>query len=77
MLWQSNLLSLAQQIPSALLSFELFGLSDGCFAVANRTTATCPEWLPLHAGIGYPGLIIYCTVLFTDGSHGRELQPSR
>ncbi|KAF2009038.1 carbohydrate-binding module family 50 protein [Aaosphaeria arxii CBS 175.79] len=47
-----NILSFAQQIPGALFSFDLLGLSDNCLAAVNKTILTCPSWLPLHAGIG-------------------------
>jgi hypothetical protein len=45
--------SLAQQIPSALFSLDLLGLSDGCMDVVNKTITSCPGWLPQHVGFGY------------------------
>ncbi len=53
----------AQQIPGALFSFDLLGLSDDCFTVVNSTIVTCPRWLPRHAGIGYTvTALIHCVI---------------
>ena len=53
LLWQPNFSAFAQQIPGALLPFDLLGLSDGCLAAVNKTITSCPRWLPQHAGSGY------------------------
>ncbi|KAK4220478.1 hypothetical protein QBC38DRAFT_350502, partial [Podospora fimiseda] len=42
-----------QQFDGYTLPHDLLGLSDGCFAIMNRTVSSCPAWLPRYAGLEY------------------------